>query len=189
MNATVTLPISELDTLRDTIKDLSAQCAEYQRKEKQIKLITVEKQTVLVDRYDIFSRTDRTVPVTKEVEKVGYINMEAALEIIEKERVKELQEKIYKLEQSNSDLETSNHKQYKKHVEAINNLQETHKLELEKKETEIKILKGEAVDKDKDAQIAELSKQLSEVKTQLEKLNTMSFSESLAFLFYRKPLK
>jgi hypothetical protein len=185
MNATVTLPISELDNLRDTIKDLTSKCADYEKTSKQIKLTLIDK------RYE-FSPQDAGwnrcmyVKDIKLVESHQYINLEDVIDILKYEQEQLVVEKLSKLNYEIKTLKENHSKALLTHENNADILKKKYEEELKKKDDALKILKGELIDLDKDKQIFNLNKQLEVLKAtevEISHIYSMSFFQKLKFLF------
>jgi len=179
MNATVSLPISELDNLRDIIKDLSSKCAEYQKNEKQIKLTLLNKTWSYEPFSDTWGRV-KYVNKDKTVESHQYINLEDVIDALKYEQEQLVSDKLYKLEAEIKSLKEKNSKQYSDFIDQSDILRKKYEEDLKKKESEIKVLKGELVDLDKDTQIINLKDQLDSLTKQLN--SKPSIKDKISYL-------
>jgi len=189
MNATVTLPISELDNLRDTIKDLTSKCADYEKTSKQVKLTLIDKY-YSVEPNDMGWSRIQYVNKQKTVETHQYINLEDIIDVLKYEQEQKVIDKLSKLEYEIKSLNEKNSKQYNEFVDKVNTLRKEHEEEVKKKENEIKVLKGELVDLNKDQEIEKLNNQLNnqtkkinDLQSKVIDFNEVSFFQKLKFLF------
>jgi hypothetical protein len=189
MNAKVTLSITELDSLRDAIKGLTQRCDEYQKNEKQVKLVLVDKHTYFSAEqtfggvgYNRWARYD-AVPKDRVVECVSYQNMEPIIEVLTKEAEDTVTDKLNKLNNENIDLQTQIRKQHDNHLDEIKELSVKTQKNLKIKDDEIKRLNGENVDLDKDATIIELRNKLQKFEVSLVEFNKLSVWKKLSFKF------
>jgi len=179
MNATVTMPVSDLDTLRDKIKELTEVNKHLESVQKQVKLIVRKKELGFGTEYGYNDYGIRS-QYYKEKEMLidqppVYINFEEVKEEL-KERVQtEFIEKIGSLERSNINLQKDLETQKQEKLKSYNSLVEVHKKNLEGEresyttiinglEKEIKVLKGELVDLGKDEEIKQLKQKLKELQ-------------------------
>lgn len=179
MNATVTLPIGDLDKLREDLK-LQKETVEFLKShQKEVKLSITERVPVSQLHRDGFYRY-----IDKYIEKEPlYVNFEDVKAELKKEAENNVIEKIGKLNREIVDLktklqnkETSYKKEFEKmekeHFEQIEKIQNEHEEQRTKLEKEISILKGEDVDTEQEKLIKKLTNQVNELKNRsfLERL-------------------
>lgn len=171
MNATVTMPVQELDTMRNKIKELELANKSLEDTQKQVKLIVSERQHGFTEEWGwrtgikphkYYTAKDKLVE-----QPPVYVNFEDVVEEL-KDKVKlDYIEKIGELERQNIDLQKEKQEfltigkrdlvdakeQYEKNIkeEAI-----AYTATIESLEKEIRILKGELVDLGKDEEIRRL---------------------------------
>jgi len=178
MNATVTMPVSDLDSLRDKIKELTEINKQLESVQKQVKLIIKKKEFQTSFEYEMNRGyrvpyyKDREVYVEKEP---VYVNFEEVLEELRSKVQTEFIEKIGDLERKNINLQKDLETEKKEKLKSYNSLVEIHKKNLEEEkesytivinelEKKIKILKGELVDLGKDKEIKQLKQTLLELQ-------------------------
>lgn len=159
MNAEVTMPLSEIDNLRDNLKNALARIKELESTEKKIK---VEIRELRLD-YEIFptgytqSKVIKT-PNWKEYPH-QYINLDEVISTIRQEEQFKVDANTRKLEKTVRDLVDQHGKLEIKNSEKIKKLKE-------KYETEIKILKDQKVDRSKEEVIINNEKTINKLRTQ-----------------------
>lgn len=177
MNATVTLPIGDLDNLRNEKKELEEKVKFYEKHQKEVKLTVREHyfgQEYVGERLGY--RLGYYQMVDRYIEKEPqYINFEDVRAELKKEEESKVIEKLGKLEREVVSLKSKIEEEKTKHSKLILELDKVKQEELksyidkakEKEDAlnlEIKKLKGEIIDLDKDEQIEQLKNQISELK-------------------------
>src|SRR5690606_6618133 len=169
MNATVTLPISELDNLRDSLKEKTERIKDLEKTQKQIRFIIVDSIVEHQPVYDNWSQVIKGyVSNNKLVQSVFYENLDDIIVPIRKEEEKRVNEKI-------RDLELAIEHSEKKHQKVINDLKEKYKNQLQEKDDEITILKGDKVKLKKEELIDKLEAEVKVLNAHIEKLSNRSF--------------
>jgi flagellar biosynthesis/type III secretory pathway protein FliH len=194
MNATVTLPIGDLDKLRNDLKEAEEKVKFFEKHEKSVKLIVTEHLQVnqlMHYRYGApyYEMVDKFL-----AKEPQYINFEDVKAQLKKEAENTVIEKIGQLDRLVVDLKTSlqNKETYckkefekirkensdkiekleKEHFEQIEKIQNEHEEQRTKLGKEISILKGEDVDTEQEKLIKKLTNQVNELKNRsfLERL-------------------
>ena len=143
MNATVTMPVSDLDTLRDQVKKYRSEAEELRAKEREVKIITVKRDWH--DRYgNGYTGPWRDIAHTSGlytndvVYDVKIRNLEDITSMLREEEKKKVEQEYDRLD--------SDYKQFRV----------TAKKQVEELEEKILELAGKKVNEDKEKELAEL---------------------------------
>ena len=169
MNATVTIPLSEIDTLRNDLAKAQQKVSELESTQKKIKIEIREAYTSFMPSP---LRNDRQfLPYTSYKEHPHqYINMDEVIDPIRQEEKLKVEENTRKLEKEVRDLFDKIQRTKDEYQKEIKDLKEFHQKEVAK-------LKGEQVDKGKDETISEQSR----IINNLNKEN-ISLTEAINYL-------
>lgn len=191
MNATVTLPIGDLDTLRNNLKEAEEKVKFFEKNEKVVKLQIREHSFGQEIVHGSWHRNNYMPSYSKMVDKYlekepEYINFEDVKTELRKEtesnviqQIGELNRQIVDFKKKLEEKETQylkNFNEFEKinkekiekledeHYKNVERIQDEHEAQRTKLETEIKILKGEDIDTEQEKKIKELTKQITELK-------------------------
>lgn len=177
MNATVTLPIGELDKLRGTIEYQDKLIEEYKKNEKSVLLVVKEKSTRM-EYIPMRNIWDSPKYIEKEYyleQPPLYIGFDEVKEELKKNAESEVIEKIGKLEREKKNFEQSIQNNLthfeetlsstkKSYEEKIKELNKSYEDKIESLNKEIRVLKGELIDLGKDEQIKKLTEEIENLK-------------------------
>ncbi len=151
MNAMVNVPLSDIDDLRNQLKGQTLRADTLQKTEKQVKLTIIRRDPYAMTSYTSgyksgdtghrgFNRYNK-IESKDEVINVSFEGFSEIEEILRREAEEKVADKIFKLQEEIKSKAES----YSKHHDQ---LQEEHKKNLDLKDKEIAILKGELIDED-----------------------------------------
>lgn len=177
MNATVTLPIGELDNLRTTITNQKEVIEDYKKNQKSV-LLVVKKKSYQTEYVPPRNMWDSPKYIEKEYyleQPPLYIGFDEVKEELKKNAESEVIEKIGKLERERKNLEQSIQNNFthfeetlsstkKSYEEKIKELNKSYEDKIESLNKEIRVLNGELVDLGKDEQIKKLTEEIENLK-------------------------
>lgn len=172
MNAQVTLPLSEIDTLRKERQDAIDQVASLMEKQMMVKVVAFER----IHHYSAGQR-DRILSPLEEWNKYPheYRNLEDVRIVIRQEESQKVQERISEAEKTNRDL----HDKLRKKDEEIDRINEAWKKDLEEHK---KFLQGK-IDQSKEAErnekLLKLEKELAAKDEMIKKIMGQGFWERI----------
>lgn len=112
MNATVSLPLSEIDTLRDNLEASQARVKELEEKQKAVRIEISERVTTWEPQGYLW----RFVPTSKIIRKPPeYINLDEIIKPLREEEQQKVVDNTKRLEASIKSLEEQREKQKESH--------------------------------------------------------------------------
>lgn len=164
MNAEVTMPLSEIDNLRNNLKNALVRVKELESTEKKIK-VEIRELCLGHETHPTGYMRSHTFETLKWKEYPHqYINLDEVISTIRQEEQFKVDANTRKLEETVRDLVDQHGKLEIKNSEKIKKLKE-------KYETEIKILKDQKVDRSKEEVIINNEKTINKLRTQNYILN------------------
>jgi flagellar biosynthesis regulator FlaF len=160
MNATVTMPIKELDDLRNNLKTTLEELSTYKKNQKKIEVTTSDIYYTTGINYDNFGRSYYSEKKDKRVVSKEYINFEdIELEFKQKAEDK-VSTTIKTLEKTISDLRIKENSIEKEYRDKVSSLTITFNNKTDELTKEIQRLKDEKVDLTKDELILKLENEI-----------------------------
>ena len=177
MGADVTMPLSELDALRDELKAAIARAAELEQKQSKIRVDVRERiQTFRSERLGFDAREIRPSWDWKHYPH-EYINMEDVVGPIRDEERQKVQAELHEKDNKITELKDRSHKRETEQRETITKLKEAY-------EARIKELTDMQTEITKDAIIGNLSNELELLRGRLTAITKQTFWQRLF-----KPIK
>lgn len=168
-NAMVTLPLSEVDAIRNSEQRLAERVQDLESKQRMIKVEVKEQIQTYQDRYGVVPGTKRIIPIMDwQAHPHIYVNMDDVIAPIREEEKHKLQSFIDERTRRVSQLENQLNINKTEHKEVVRELKELYEQKLRLRA--VSKLQGE-----------NLRNKLDEVSAELRKFKNMSFVDRIFY--------